>query len=135
MMRKVFLIIFIIIYSYACSSNSDSCKRIHTGQFYYFIAETGEKVIINHTDSSQTETFSKSNHSSLPNKIFWQTDCSYKMYIRTNVDSLHKTDSLLAQIPANVEIIHIGDTFYVCTTSLMLTNKFLFYRDTIYFNK
>jgi len=111
------------------------CSKIKNGKFYYYSKKSRDKVDIERFDSLQLETNIKTGLI-LKSKIFWKNDCRYDMYINALSNAkLDKLDSLIASIPASVEIINVQDSFYVCKTKMKIINKDIESTDTIYFKK
>ena len=69
------------------------------------------------------------------NKIVWKADCEFDLYINGMSDkNLTGMDSLIAVTPANVKIIYVGTTYYVCTVHLKILDNDFRLRDTMYYS-
>lgn len=137
-MRIKFYLVFaascMLFLSFTYKSLSD-CYKIKNGKFYYYSKNSRDKIDIERFDSLQLETNIKTGLI-LKSKIIWKNDCKYDMYINALSNSkLDKLDSLLATIPASVEIINVQDSFYICTTKMKIINKDIESTDTIYLKK
>jgi hypothetical protein len=110
------------------------CKKVKNGKFYYYSKMTREKVNIDRIDSLQMETVEDTGSSPLKCKIIWKSECSYDMYLNALSDSkLTGIDSMIATIPAHVEIIFIGDEYYVCIAKMEINENMVEYRDTMFY--
>jgi len=112
-----------------------NCAKLKNGKYYYYTKKTREKTLVERTDSLQIET-NEFGKDVMKNKIVWKGNCKYDMYLNALSDStLDETDSIIAATPSHVEIIYIGETFYICTAKMNIFNKNLNFTDTIYFRK
>ena len=112
---------------------SIDCKNIKNGKFYYYSKKSRERINILRKDSLQLEAGTKDT-STIKSRVIWKSDCEYDMYLNALSDTkLTGFDSLMALIPAHIQIIYIGKAFYVCTVSFSIPEKEINLRDTIYF--
>lgn len=135
---KLCLLIVILTHLFITGSCKDitKCQQLKNGKFYYYTKATREKIYIERLDSLQAETDSILGSSPQKSKIVWKSDCKYDMYINAFTESkLAGYDSVIAATPAHVDIVYIGDTFYVCIAKMNVLNKNIELRDTIYFNR
>jgi hypothetical protein len=135
---KLCLLIVILTHLFITVSCKDitNCEQLKNGKFYYYTKGTREKIYIERLDSLQVETDSILGSSPQKSKIIWKSDCKYDMYINAFTDSkLAGYDSVIAATPAHVDVVYIGDTFYVCIAKMNVLNKNIELRDTIYFNR
>jgi len=118
----------------SCRTNENpNCAKLKNGKYYYYTKKTREKTFVERTDSLQTES-NESGKNISKNKIAWKGNCQFDMYLNAFSDStLNETDSIIAATPAHIEIIYIGDTFYICTAKMNIFNKNLDFTDTLYF--
>ena len=109
-----------------------NCSKVKQGSFYYYSKDSRDKVDIERSDSMQLETVKKTGQI-LKNKIVWNSDCVYTMYINALSNSkLNKMDSLLASIPISVDIFEVNDQYYVCRSKFTIMGKERETVDTIY---
>ena len=67
-------------------------------------------------------------------RIVWKTSCSYDLYLNAlKKNKLDDFDSLMATIPARIDIVEIKETYYVCNVKMVTPYKTITLRDTIYF--
>jgi len=126
--------IFPLLFLSFAYKNLTNCEKIKNGKFYYYAKKTREKINIERFDSLQLETNTKTGGSPIKSKIVWKTACKYDMFINALSESgLTRVDSIIAVTPSHVEIIFIGNAFYVCIAKMNIFNKNLEFRDTIYF--
>ena len=117
-----------------CFSKPLDCKQVRNGSFYYFAKKTRERVNVYRQDSLHIETDAQNNEVPLKSKIVWKNDCENEMYINAYSDRiLTGDDSIIATTPANVKIIHIDKSYYVCIATLNIFGKSFVVRDTLYF--
>jgi hypothetical protein len=126
-------IMFILFVAFACDNKPD-CRQIRNGNFYYYTKGTREKVNIYRQDSLQTETDADTDILVHKNKVVWNDDCNFLLYLNAFSDTkLTGDDSIIAATPARVEIIDVKDSFYVCLAKLRIFGKEIVLRDTMYF--
>lgn len=114
--------------------NETNCEKIKNGNFFYFTKKTRERIDIHRFDSLQTEIGSKPGEEATHSKIVWTGDCRFEMYINAfSKTRLTGDDSIIASTPAHVEIIYIGETYYICKVNLNVFEKNFELRDTMYF--
>ena len=136
--NKPYLIIsiFPLVFMLLVCKNPTDCEKIKNGKFYYYAKKTGEKINIERFDSVQLETEARTGGSPLKSKIAWKGDCKYDMFVNSLSETkLAGFDSIVALTPSHVEVIYIGNTFYVCIAKMEIFNKSMEFRDTVFFEK
>lgn len=82
----------------------------------------------------QTET--TVNGSIIRSKIIWKADCTYEMYVNSESKTkLSAFDSMIARMPAQVEITGIGHGYYTYKATVKQPGVFIELNDTIYCSK
>lgn len=130
-----FIVVATILLSFI-NDHSTDCKRVKNGQFYYFAKKTGERVKVVRMDSVQLETSDAVDSDLIKSKIVWRNDCEFEMFINALSDKkLTGFDSVLATTPAYINIIYVGNKFYVCTAKITIADRVINIRDTLYYLK
>ena len=113
------------------------CTEIRNGKFYYFSKVGRHKVFVERTGDLQIEK-DLTDGKILRNKIAWQTDCRFTMFVNASSQvKLSGSDSLLSTIPVRIEIINIQAEYYICLGQITYKemNINIQLRDTLYFNR
>jgi hypothetical protein len=131
------LLAFLGLFFFSSANRStEKCSHLKNGKFYYYAKKTRERIDVSRFDSLQLESVAKKEEPPLRNKIIWKGDCEYDLFINAfSHKPLSEVDSIIAATPANVKIIHIDVSFYVCVARLNIFDKKIELRDTLYFVK
>ncbi len=134
--RHYLLAVSILAFSSFCYNDAKNCKDLRNGTFYYFTKKSRERIDVFRQDSLQLESTQNKDDVPLKNKIVWKSDCEFDMFINRFSDSpLTGDESILARTPANVKIIHVDSTFYVCIAKIHVFGEDIELRDTLFFGE
>ena len=93
--------------------NKLSCKKVKTGTFYFYPAESRQQYIIVRDSFFQKEINLKTNDTSFF-QIIWQNDCTFNMkFIKTTRILSELENSLFRTHTTTIKILAINQDFYI----------------------